>query len=179
MRFQYLGQDDEMVPTRGSILRGSYAYSTKQPSGTGGYSQMTGRVTQFIPLGGRTTLFGIGEGGTSFGASNLGLAGFTLGGPLRLSAYGQDELLGTDYFLAQPGFHYRLLRVNPVFTGSIYAGGMYEIGKMYGGNPQTPSLSNSGTGFLVIKTPIGPLYGGLSIGASGHSKWFFGLGPIF
>ena len=179
MRFQYLGQDDEMVPTRGNITRAAYEYSTKQPSGSGGYSQMTGRVTQFIPLSDRSTLFGIGEGGTSFGASNLGLAGFTLGGPLRLSAFGQDELLGTDYFLAQAGFHYRLLRVNPVFTGALYAGGMYEIGKMYGANPQTPSLPNSGTGFLVMKTPVGPLFGGLSIGDSGHRKWFFGLGPIF
>jgi NTE family protein len=31
----------------------------------------------------------------------------------------------------------------------------------------------------VLKTLLGPVYGGGSIGGSGHYKWYFGLGRIF
>lgn len=47
-----------------------------------------------------------------------------------------------------------------VFGNEFYAGGMYEIGKVYGGNAQTPSLPNDFAGLVVLKTLIGPLYGG-------------------
>ena len=79
-------------------------------------------ISHFIPVKSRGIIFGTGSGGTSFGATNLGLAGFSLGGPLRLSAYNRGELLGNDYFLAQGGYLYRLMKLNPVIGDSIYAG---------------------------------------------------------
>ncbi|HEY6412638.1 MAG TPA: patatin-like phospholipase family protein [Edaphobacter sp.] len=179
VKFQYLGQDDMMVPTRGTIAAGVYNYYTQRPNGSGGYSQMTGRLQHFIPIKSRGILLGTMEGGTSFGADNLGLAGVSLGGPLRLSAYSRDELLGTDYFFARAGYLYRLGRLNPVIGDALYAGGIYEIGKMYGANAQTPSLPYSVTGAVVVKTLIGPLFGGLSVGDGGRWKWYFGLGRVF
>jgi NTE family protein len=179
LRFQYLGQNDVMVPTQGSIVRTVYQYFTQRPNESGGYSQMTGQLSHFFPVEQRGVIFGVGSGGTSFGADNLGLAGLTLGGPLRLSAYGENELLGTDYFLGQAGYLYRIIRLNPVFGGSIYGGGMYEIGKMYGGNPETPSLPNDFAALVIVKTIVGPLFGGFSVGDSGHRKWYFGLGRVF
>ncbi len=179
VKFQYLGQDDVVVPTRGTILQNVYSYYTKRPFGSGGYSQMIGVLAHFVPIRSRGILYGVVQGGTSFGTDNLGLAGLTLGGPLRLSAYGQNELLGTDYVLGQVGYLYRLVRLNPVFADAIYAGGLYEIGKMYGGNSQTPTLPNDVAGLVVIKTLIGPVYGGLSIGDSDHRKWYFGVGRVF
>jgi NTE family protein len=178
-QFQYFGQDDYMVPTRGSIVATYFNYYTKRPNTSGGYSQLQGTLEHFIPIKSRGILTGAFQGGTSFNASNLGLAGFTLGGPLRLNAYSRDELLGTDYFLGQVGYLYRLIKLNPVIADAIYAGGIYEIGKMYGGNSQTPSLPNDVAGFVVIKTLIGPIFGGVSIGDSDHRKWFFGLGRVF
>ncbi len=178
-RFQYLGQDDYMVPTRGSIVATYFNHSTQRPNASGGYSQLAGTLDHFIPIKSRGILIGTFQGGTSFNASNLGLAGFTLGGPLRLNAYSRSELLGTDYFLGKTGYLYRLIKLNPVIGDAIYAGGVYEIGKMYGGNAQTPSLPNDISGFVIIKTLIGPIFGGLSIGDSDHRKWFFGLGRVF
>jgi NTE family protein len=96
-----------------------------------------------------------------------------------LSAYDRNELLGTDYFLGQAGYLYQIAKLNPVFLGAVYAGGIYEIGKMYGGNPQTPSLPNDVAGAVVMKTLIGPVFGGLSVGDSGHWNWYFGVGRIF
>jgi NTE family protein len=179
VRFQYLGQNDVMVPTSGSAISTSYNYFTKRPNDAGGYSQLSGRLEQFIPIRSKGILFGQAQGGTSFGADNLGLAGLTLGGPLRLSAYARNELLGTDYFLGQVGYLHLLARLNPIFADAVYAGGVYEIGKMYGGNAQTPSTPNDVAGALVIKTLIGPVFGGLSIGDSDHRRWFFGVGRIF
>jgi NTE family protein len=177
--FQYLGQDSVQVPTRGTEFQTLYSYFTQNPNSTGDYSQWDSKLSHFIPVKSRGVIFGIGSGGTSFGAANLGLAGFSLGGPLRLSAYNRGELLGNDYFLAQPGFMYRLLKLNPVIGDSIYAAGFYEIGKVWGGAPGTPNLPNDIAGAVIIKTIIGPIFGGASIGDSDHRKWFFGLGRIF
>jgi NTE family protein len=179
IRFQYLGQDSSQVPTRGTEFRTQYNYLTEKPNTTGGYSQWDSKVSHFTPVGGRGTIFGTGAGGTSFGATDLGLAGFSLGGPLRLSAYHRGELLGDDYFLGQAGYLYRLVRLNPVIGDSIYAMGFYEIGKVWGGAPGTPNLPNDVAGALIMKTLIGPIYGGASIGDSDHRAWFFGLGRIF
>jgi NTE family protein len=178
-KFQYLGQDDMMIPTRGTSIGAIYNYFTQRPNESGGFSQMTGRIQHFIPIRTRGILFAAIQGGTSFGAENLELAGVTLGGPLRLSAYGHDELLGTDFYLAQGGYLYRLARLNPVIGDAIYAGGIYEIGKMYGGNPQTPSLPNDVAGFVIMKTLLGPVLGGLSVGDGGRWKWYVGVGRVF
>jgi NTE family protein len=179
VRFQYLGQDSAQLPTRGSELRTQYNYRTQRPNSSVGFSQWNSTMAHFIPVRSRGIIFGTGSGGTSFGARDLGLAGFSLGGPLRLSAYHQGELLGNDYFLAQAGYLHRLLKLNPVIGDAIYAGGFYEIGKVWDGAPGTPTLPNDISGALIIKTLLGPFYGGASIGDSDHRKWFFGLGRIF
>ena len=179
LRFQYLGQDSVQVPTRGTEFRTLYTYLTQKPNASGGYSQWDATVSHFIPVRSRGTIFGAGSGGTSFGATNLGLAGFSLGGPLRLSAYDRGELLGDDYFLAQAGYLHRLFRLNPVIGDAVYAAGFYEIGKVWGAASGTPNLPNDVAGALIIKTLIGPIYGGASIGDSGHRRWFFGLGRVF
>lgn len=179
LRFQYLGQDEVMLPTKGSELHSNFSYYTKRPNADSGLSQLDVTVEHFIPSGTRGIIFGTASGGTSFGASNLGLAGFSLGGPLRLTAYSRGELLGDDYFLGQAGYLVRLSHLNPIFGDAIYAGGFYELGKVSGGNAGTPSVPNDGTAIVVMKTLIGPLYGGGSIGGSGHYKWYFGLGRIF
>jgi NTE family protein len=179
MRFQYLGQDDVMVPTKGSIVQSQYSYYTQKPHDSNGFSQMNTYTAHFLSIGDRTILFGTASGGTSFGATDLGLAGFELGGPLRLSSYDRGELLGTDYFLFQPGMLYRLTNLNPVIGGAVYATAFYEIGKVWGGVAGTPSLPNDISGGLVAKTLFGPIYAGGSIGDSGHRKWFIGIGRVF
>ncbi len=177
--FQYLGQDSVQVPTRGWVIQTQYNYLTQKPNSSGEYSQWNSTIEHFMPVGERGILFGTASGGTSFGATNLGLAGFSLGGPLRLSAYRRGELLGSDYYLGQAGYMYRLLRLNPVIGDAIYATGFYEIGQVWDSAPGTPHLPNDVAGGVIIKTLIGPIYGGGSVGDSGHRTWFFGLGRVF
>lgn len=179
VRFQYLGQDDVMVPTRGSIVQSLYSYSTKRVNESGGLSQWNTYSAHFFPVGSRGIVFGTARGGTSFGATNLGLEGFSLGGPLRLSSYARGELLGNDYYLFQPGVLFQLTKLNPVIGGSVYATVFYEIGKVWGGASGTPTQPNDISGGFVVKTLLGPIYGGGSIGDSGHRKWFIGIGRVF
>jgi NTE family protein len=179
VRFQYLGQDDVMVPTKGSIVQSQYSYSTERVNASGGLSQWNTYSAHFFPVGSRGIVFGTARGGTSFGATNLGLEGFSLGGPLRLSAYARGELLGNDYYLFQPGVLFQLTKLNPVIGGSVYATVFYEIGKVWGGASGTPTQPNDISGGFVVKTLLGPVYGGGSIGDSGHRKWFIGIGRIF
>jgi NTE family protein len=179
VRFQYLGQDDVMVPTRGTIVQSQLQHYTQSPNASGGYSQWNTYTAHFIPIAHRGILFGTASGGTSFGTTGLGLAGFALGGPLRLSSYARGELLGNDYFLVQPGALFRVARLNPVFGDGVYAMGVYEIGKVWGGATGTPKLPNDISGGLILKTLLGPVYGGGSIGDSGHRKWFIGIGRVF
>lgn len=178
-KFQYLGQNSALVPTKGTEFRTQYNYLTQRPNGTGGFSQWDSTIETFVPVGDRGVLFGAGSGGTSFGATGLGLAGFSLGGPLRLSAYHRGELLGSDYFLGQGGYMHRLTRLNPVIGDEIYAVGIYEIGKVWNGESGTPNLPNDFAAGLIMKTLIGPIFGGVSIGDSDHRAWFFGLGRVF
>jgi NTE family protein len=179
VRLQYLGQDDVAIPTKGSIVQSNYRYYTKRPNDSSGLSQWSTYSAHFFPVGSRAIVYGTANGGTSFGATNLGLAGFSLGGPLRLSSYARGELLGSDYFLFQPGVLFRLAKLNPVIGGSVYATAFYEIGKVWGGASGTPTLPNDISGGFVAKTLIGPIYGGGSIGDSGHRKWFIGIGRVF
>jgi NTE family protein len=177
--FQYFGQDEALVPTKGTEFTALYTYYTQQPNEPGGYSQWTGSIAHFIPIRKKNIVFGQGSGGTSFGATNLGLAGFALGGPVHLSAYNRGQLLGSDYFLAQTGYLYRLARLNPVIAGDLYVTAFYEIGKVWNAASGTPSLPNDVAMGGILKTALGPVFGGVSVGDAGRFKWFFGVGRIF
>ncbi len=179
VRFQYLGQDSAQVPTRGTEIRTQYNFYTQRPNSAENFSQWNSTISHFIPVRNRDIIFGTGSGGTSFGATNLGLAGFSLGGPLQLSAYHRGELLGSDYFLGQAGYLHRLLKLNPVIGDAIYAAGIYEIGKVWDAAPGTPTLPYDVAGALVIKSLLGPIFGGVSVGNADHHAWFIGLGRIF
>lgn len=178
MHFDHLGEDSVMVPTRGSIVHSSFSYYTQRPSGSGGYSQVSASAAHFFPIGRKDAVYVDGSGGATFQASDVGLAGFNLGGPLRLSAYDRYELIGDDFFLAEGGYLRHLFKLNPVVGDAVYLDGFYEIGKVIG-YANTSTLAADVAGALLAKTLIGPIYGGLSIGDSGHRKWFFGMGRVF
>ncbi|MEP7353278.1 MAG: patatin-like phospholipase family protein [Acidobacteriota bacterium] len=178
LRFQYFGQDDALVPRQGAIANASIRRYSQQPNGTGGYQQAEISAIRFVPISPHDSIYGGVGGGTSFGAKDLGLAGFRLGGPFNLSAYGRNELLGTQYFSLKAGYIHRLFDL-PSVLGSVYGIAFYETAKMYRSSSSSSSLPQSGSIGVVMKSFIGPLYGGGSFGDNGHRGWWFGLGRIF
>lgn len=179
LRYQYFGADNAVLPLRGTTLQASYDWrqraSSLQP-----FSQAEIKAAWFLPLSARGSLLFTASGGTSFGASvlELRLQSFTLGGPFRFGAYGLNELLGNQYLLFRSGYLRELLQFNPLFGQGLYAVAFAEGGKVFN-DFSGPSLPFDGSLALVARTALGPMFVGASVGASGHRKWWFGLGRVF
>jgi len=97
---------------------------------------------------------------------------------VRLSAYGQNEFQGNQYYLFRVGYMHDLLTLPPFLGKKVYAVSAYEIGKMYGITTGTEFPNDVAAGFLA-ETAVGPFFIGGSVGDSGHRKWFFQLGRVF
>jgi NTE family protein len=117
------------------------------------------------------------SGGTSFSTRDTGFPPFSLGGPLRLGAYGTNELLTNQYFLLQPAVLYRLRELSPLLRQNVYLLTMYEAGKAYGLSPA--KVAQDGTIGLLFQTLFGPVFFGGSLGDSQHRKFFFEMGRFF
>lgn len=178
-RFNFFGQNDVTLPTRGFTQSTTFGFFSSKPGGGGGFSALEARQSYFHPFRKKGSVFVTADGGTSFGAKGLGLEGFALGGPLRMGAFGRNELLGNQYYLFQTGYFREIHRLNPLIGEGVYAVGFVETAKVYG-NPTAPSgHPTDGSVALVIKSSIGPLYVGGSLGSEGRARWWFGVGRIF
>jgi NTE family protein len=169
--------DDPVIPRSGFSAETNFRWFDQSPGATGAFPSMDLKLGYFQPIARRASFFLQSEGGTTFGSSGTGVPQFFLGGPVRLSAYGQNELRGNQYYLLRGGFLRDLLILPPFLGKKVYAVGAYEIGKMYGA-PGTDLPDDVAAGFLA-ETALGPFFIGGSVGDSGHRKWFFQLGHVF
>jgi NTE family protein len=101
IRFNYFGQDNVVLPRDGLINQSSVQRYSTRPGG-GGYTAAQTQFADFKSISAKGSVFITAGGGTAFGAKGLQLQGFTLGGPFRLGAYGQHQLIGNQYFLFRP-----------------------------------------------------------------------------
>jgi NTE family protein len=136
------------------------------------------KLGYFQPVARFASIYVQGEGGTTFGSTSTGIPQFFLGGPVRLSAYGQNEFQGNQYYLFRGGYLHDLLTLPPFVGKKVYAVGAYEFGKMYGVTARSDLPNDVAAGFLA-ETAVGPFFIGGSVGDSGHRKWFFQLGRVF
>jgi NTE family protein len=170
--------DDPVIPRRGFRAESNFRWFEESPGATSGFPSMDLKLGYFQPITRPASLFAEAEGGSTFGTKNTGIPQFFLGGPLRLSAYGQNEFQGNQYYLFRGGFVHDLLTLPPFVGKKVYAVGAYEIGKMYGVTADTNLPNDVALGFLA-ETAVGPFFIGGSVGDSGHRKWFFQLGRVF
>jgi NTE family protein len=127
---------------------------------------------------GKTAVFLIARGGSTFGSNGTRTPQFFLGGPGRLNAYGLNELFGNQYFLGRIGYLHEVFTLPPFVGKQVYIYGAGEIGKMYGA-PIAPRLCGDGALGLLAETTFGPILIGGSVGDTGHHQWFFQLGRVF
>jgi NTE family protein len=179
--------DDPIVPLVGYKIESTFHWYDAYPGADQALPTMDARLEGFKPITLKGSIFASAEGGTTFGVRNSGFPIFFLGAPLRLSAYGTNELFGDQYYLFRAGYIHELLTLPPFVGKKIYIVSSYEVAKMY------RTSSSSGTigyfpesGFptdveagVVAETAFGPLFFGGSVGDSGHQKWFFQLGRVF
>jgi NTE family protein len=176
-QFRYFGQDSSVVPHRGLNSETRVDWFSASPFG-GSYHSAETRSNLFVPVSEKGSIWFAAEGASAFGAKNLGLESFTLGGPFRLGAYGINEFVGNQYLLLQGGYAHQIVTFNPLFGGAVYGLAWFETGKMYG-DPANANLAKDGSVAIVAKTGLGPIFAGVSVAASDRVKWWFGIGHVF
>jgi NTE family protein len=170
--------DDPVIPRRGVSVESNFRWFDTSPGAKSGFPSMDLKLGYFQPITRSASVFFESEGGTTFGWTSTGIPQFYLGGPVRLSAYGQNEFQGNQYYLFRAGYLHDLLTLPPFVGKKVYAVGSYEFGKMYGVTTRSDFPNDVAAG-LLAETALGPLFIGGSVGDSGHRKWFFQLGRVF
>ena len=171
--------DDPTVPSRGYSAELKFHWYDDYPGNlSGGLPALETRLSFFQPINSKSSVFLSGEGATTFGVVNFGFPLYFLGGPLRLSAYGTNELYGEQYYLFRAGYLRQLFSLPPFLGKRVYLVSSYEFAKMYGflNESRFPTDVEAG---VVAESVFGPLFVGGSIADTGHQKWFFQLGHIF
>jgi NTE family protein len=170
--------DDPIVPRSGYKADATFRWFDAYPGAIDGLPAIQATIEDFHRVSPKGSIFVSGEGGTTFGVHDVSFPLFFLGSPLRLSAYGTNELFGEQYYLFRAGYIHELLALPPFLGKKVYAVGSYEVAKMYRFSPETKFPTDVGAG-VVAETALGPLFLGGSVGDSGHQKWFFQLGRVF
>lgn len=178
IRFRTDHTDDPIVPRAGYKADATFRWYDAYPGATSGLPALETRLEDFRRVSRKGSVFLSGEGGTTFGVHNVSFPLFFLGAPLRLSAYGTNELYGEQYYLFRVGYIHELLALPPFVGKKVYAVSSYEMAKMYRFSPETKFPTDVEAG-VVAETALGPLFFGGSVGDSGHQKWFFQLGRVF
>ncbi|HLX84285.1 MAG TPA: patatin-like phospholipase family protein [Terriglobales bacterium] len=178
LRFRTDHTGDPVVPRRGYKAEVTFHWYDAYPGAASGLPALVTKLEGFQPVSAKGSVFATAEGGSTFGVHNTGIPLFFLGAPLRLSAYGTNELFGEQYYLFRVGYIRTLLTLPPFVGKRVYAVGSYEFAKMYG-SPGESGFPNDVEAGVVAETALGPLFIGGSVGDSGHQKWFFQLGRVF
>ena len=179
VRYRLERFDDPVIPRRGARLESTFKFYDTAP----GTQDVVPTEELRLGLAKRTSekssVLLFASGGSAFSTRHTGFPPFSLGGPLRLGAYGTNELLTNQYFLLQPAFLYRLRELSPLLKQNIYLLTMYEAGKAYGQPSSTTAVSQDATIGVLFQTLFGPMFFGGSIGDNQHRKFFFKVGRFF
>ena len=179
LQFTHDGQDSEQVPSRGLrfTATGRYVFSAPVSSA---FPLLRFDGSWFRTVTTHDRIFVLASGGSSFGTRLAVPLQFTLGGPLRLSAYGRDEFRGDRIGYSSLGWLRRIGQLPTVLGGSLFLGGWYEVGGFSLAGQQ--SWRQNGTIAFVAETPLGPFYTGWSLGHSADrwkGKFTFLVGRFF
>jgi NTE family protein len=179
-------QTSPVVPTRGHHLRSRLRYFFDAAETEGGQQAITGPQefwqgeiagTWFHRVRTEDRLFVAYGVGSSFGDHPL-INDFSLGGPLRLGAFNNDELRASNYVLGTVGYLKKVGRMADVLGGNIYLGGWFEQGSVHEFWDDMRYRSSLSLG-TVLETLLGPVYAGTSFDFDGRFRFYVGIGPLF
>jgi NTE family protein len=182
-------QDSPVVPSRGVYARARARRFFAAPTPTGDaamvadlespqrFSQADFDVSVFHSLSRRNRLFVRGAGGTSFGARPW-FEAFSLGGPLRMSAFDNYELTGANFAFVGIGYLRQLPRLPAWVGGHAYLATWVEAGSAFDARADA-AWHGDVSAVLIIDSIIGQVFVGGSVGPSGHHRLCISLGPLF
>jgi NTE family protein len=175
-------QDSPSVPSSGSRVVATLSRVLQSPGQAHPIGQLDVQTSSFVPLSGKTSLFFVASGGTTFRGSAGPFQVFTLGGPFRLGAYLPQEFMGNHYVYSSLGFRRELYRLPQLVGKRIYWGGWYEAGTAFGTAAADPGpVVVRGTFNLgvIADTIVGPVALAASVSPTGQSRVNFAMGRLF
>jgi NTE family protein len=170
--------DDPVIPRRGYLGQLTFHWVDTSPGAPEAFPSLELRTELFKTISRPASVFLIAQGGSTLGYERTGIPQYFLGGTAGLFAYGQNEVRGDQFYLFRAGYLHRLFTLPPFIGGGLYAVTMYEVGKMYNA-PGVSRLPNDGAAGMIVRTALGPVFVGGSVGDTGHATWFFSLGRVF
>ena len=189
LRLEVNGQDAPVVPGRGIALTAALRYYFDTPGPVADdpvesvATALPGRFWQgevtaslFHRVRGEDRLFTYLGAGTSFNTTPP-LNRFSLGGPLRLSAYRVDEIRGANYVVGAAGYLIRAARLPDFIGGNFYVGAWIEAGSAFDAR-QNVSWVDCASGGVVLESILGPIFAGASISRDGHRRLYVSIGRL-
>lgn len=189
LKVEVNGQDGPIVPGRGialtatlqyyfdtaaAVVGGPNARATNDLPGRFWQGEVTASV--FHRVRGEDRLFTYLGAGTSFD-SRPPLNRFSLGGPLRLSAYRVDELHGAHYLYGAAGYLIRAARLPDLLGGNFYVGAWIEAGSAFDAR-QNAFWMDCASGGVILESILGPVFAGASISRDGHRRIYVAVGRL-
>ena len=170
--------DQAWFPREGYGAIGTAYRATTALGSDASYSrvELAGRVAK--SWGAHTVYLSV-SGGSALGSDMPAHQSFTLGGPLRLSAYRLDELAGREYAFGRLLYYNRRLALPELLGSGVFVGGSAEIARITdraGGLPPAGTVWSAST-FLAAVTFLGPGYLGFGIGPGRWSLYLL-LGAL-
>jgi NTE family protein len=169
--------DAAWFPREGyGVVAGGYA-ALESFGSAATYQRLDGMV-RGIKSWGAHTLNAAASGGTDLGSDMPAYESFSLGGPMRLSAYRINEFAGRKYWFSRLVYYNRTLPLPEILGSGIYVGGSAEVGRIADriDGLASPGTLWSGSAFLGADTFLGPIYLGLGVGTSGNWSLYLFLG---
>jgi NTE family protein len=170
--------DSPIVPRTGQLVSFRAEWNDAFAGASSGFPLSELEFVLFRRISKPGSVYLQGFGGSTFGHQNTGIPAFFLGGPGRLSAYGENELRTDQYWLGRLGYVHELFRMPPLLGNKVYITGAYEFAKTWNTPGASRFPTDAAAGFLM-ETFAGPLFVGGSWGDSGHQKVYFTLGRLF
>jgi len=175
--------DNPVVPRKGLGIASEFNFYDARPGAQDKFPSLQLAAQYFKPFHKLDSFYFAISGGTTFAFAKTGVPPFNLGGPLRLSAYGTNEIITNQYMLSQIGYLRQIGELPPILGHKVYFSSFYELAKPYKTHNEAlngfSSVPMDGGAGVLVETLFGPAFIGGSWGDSGHRKVFFKLGRVF
>lgn len=173
MRYAYEGQDDAIIARRGVRIRARAEFFPAYGDSLGELN-----ISMAKPISKQNSWIAGFSGGSVVGPLSSNLLTFTLGGPQRLGAYGINEILARNYMIGTLGVLHEVKSQPSLLGSKVFLTGFVQGARTYDLFRDLRYPVNA-TGAVVLRTLLGPMFLGGSVGDRGHRKWFFGIGRLF
>jgi NTE family protein len=176
LRHAYDHMDNNLVPHHGIRAISEAQWVLNSPRSGSGFLVLDSQVTAANTFNQRWHMVSSVAGGTKPDRADR-IPTFTLGGLLKVSSLGRNQLFGNNYYYGGTAI-LRSLSQHPSLLGKFYAGLIGEVGRAFMEDGSKAPYFSGSLG-IVGETPLGLIFFGYSLGDKGQSKLQFRVGRLF